>query len=138
MIAPDLVELTPAGARIVAGRRADGTLVFPYPGQSADACVRVLLAPRGTLWSWTVQRFRPKSPPYVGSEGAFSPYLVGYVEFPEGLIVEGRIAARADRDELRVGQAMEVTIATLFADAAGEPVHLFAFRPPDLVAQEGD
>jgi uncharacterized OB-fold protein len=138
MIAPGLVELTPTGAHLVAGRRVDGTLVFPYPEQSADACERVVLAARGTLWSWTVQRFRPKSPPYVGVEGAFSPYLVGYVEFPEGLIVEGRIAARVDRDALRVGQAMEVTIAALFVDGAGEPVHLFAFRPLDLAEPKGD
>jgi uncharacterized OB-fold protein len=137
MIAPGLVELTPTSARLVAGRRADGSVVFPCPEQSADACERVLLAPRGTLWSWTVQRFRPKSPPYVGAEGAFSPYLVGYVEFPEGLIVEGRIAARVDHDELRVGQEMEVTITALFADGDGEPVHLFAFRPLDLAEQKG-
>jgi len=38
----------------------------------------VELPPSGTLWSYTVQRFRPKSPPYRGPE-PFEPYALGYI-----------------------------------------------------------
>ena len=37
---------------------------------------------KARLWSWTVQRFRPKSPPYAGPV-AFEPYAVGYVDLGE-------------------------------------------------------
>jgi uncharacterized OB-fold protein len=46
------------------------------------------LSDRGTVWGFTVQRFAPKSPPYVVPEGGFVPFAVGYVELPEGVKVE--------------------------------------------------
>jgi len=46
------------------------------------------LSTRGTVWGFTVQRFAPKSPPYVVPEGGFVPFAVGYVELPEGIKVE--------------------------------------------------
>jgi len=46
------------------------------------------LSDRGTVWGFTVQRFAPKSPPYVVPEGGFVPFAVGYVELPEGIKVE--------------------------------------------------
>ena len=49
----------------------------------------VELATRGTLWTWTVQAFPPKAPPYLGPVGDdFVPYGVGYVELPGQLRVE--------------------------------------------------
>ena len=135
MIAPDLVEIGTAGARIVAWRRrTDGKIAFPMPSER-DAQTdyeRILLSPSGTLWSWTVQRFRPKSPPYMGPEGdEFRPYLVGYVEFPEGIIVEGRIDAVVDVDEFRIGMPMDTTVIALFTDADGEAIHIYAFKQAD-------
>lgn len=132
MIAPDLVEVGPSGASIVAWRRrTDGKIAFPMPSDR-DAQTnyeRILLSPSGTLWSWTVQRFRPKSPPYMGPEGdEFRPYLVGYVEFPEGIIVEGRIDAVVDVDEFRIGMPMHTTVIPLFTDADGETIHIYSFR----------
>jgi uncharacterized OB-fold protein len=46
------------------------------------------LSNHGTVWGFTVQRFAPKSPPYVVPEGGFVPFAVGYVELPEGVKVE--------------------------------------------------
>jgi uncharacterized OB-fold protein len=48
----------------------------------------VELSSRGTVWGFTVQRFAPKSPPYVVPAGGFVPFAVGYVELPEGVKVE--------------------------------------------------
>ena len=46
----------------------------------------------GTLWTWTVQRFPPKSPPYVPPPGGFEPFAVGLVELAGG----DRVAAVLD------------------------------------------
>jgi uncharacterized OB-fold protein len=130
MIATDLVEWSHSGPALVAGRLcADDTVVFPWPWHDESKGKRILLSTHGRLWSFTVQRFQPKSPPYRPNIGKlFKPYVVGYVEFPEGIIVEGRIDARADVDSLRIGQTMITTVVPIFADEFGETIHIFAFR----------
>ena len=69
-----------------------GTVAFP-PAGSCQSCGRqsmtaLELSSHGTVWGFTVQRFAPKSPPYVVPEGGFVPFAVGYVELPEGVKVE--------------------------------------------------
>ena len=66
--------------RLIGGRdRVSGRIVFPCPpGTEFEP---VPLGRHGSLWSFTVQRYRPKSPPYAGPE-AFTPWAVGYVELP--------------------------------------------------------
>ena len=69
-----------------------GTVAFPSAG-TCQNCGRQSMAPLalssiGTVWGFTVQRFAPKSPPYVVPEGGFVPFAVGYVELPEGVKVE--------------------------------------------------
>lgn len=76
------------------GSRCQGcdTVAFPV----AVACQRcgsgevvaIDLARRGTVWAHTVQRFAPKSPPYVPAAEGFAPFAVGYVELPDGVRVE--------------------------------------------------
>jgi hypothetical protein len=75
------------------------------------------LSPRGTVWGFTVQRFAPKSPPYVVPADGFVPFAVGYVELPEGVKVEAVLDC-TDFSELE-GDA-EVTLV------AAEPVPRFA------------
>ena len=99
-----------------------GTVSFPRQNTcprctSTDVKER-RLARRGTLWSWTIQRFRPKSPPYTGPE-AFEPYGVGYVALPGEVRVEARLT-ESDPEKLQIGMEMELTLA----DNA-----TFAFRP---------
>jgi uncharacterized OB-fold protein len=59
------------------------------------------LSSRGRLWTWTVQRHAPKSPPYVAPASGFVAFAVGYVELPEGV----RVAAVLDvpPDQVRIG-----------------------------------
>jgi uncharacterized OB-fold protein len=121
----------PDGARLIAGRRkADGEMRFPMPS-GADAALYdvVELAPEGRLWSYTVQRFRPKTPPYIGAddEKSFRPYAVGYVEFAGQVIAEGRIMVD-DPSTLRIGQPMRVDLETFPTSTRGE-VLTYAFRP---------
>lgn len=115
--------------RLIGGRsHADGRIVFPMPGGGEAAFYDPApLSSRGTLWSYTVQRFRPKTPPYAGPD-AFAPYAVGYVELPGEVIVESRLVD-VDFDALRCGMEMELTLVPFAADPDGTTVVTYAFRP---------
>jgi uncharacterized OB-fold protein len=134
MIAADLVEWGDSGPALVAGRlRTDDSLIFPWPWHDESKGKRILLSTHGRLWSFTVQRFQPKSPPYRPDIGRlFQPYLVGYVEFPEGIIVEGRIDGRVDVDSLHIGQTMVTTVVPIFTTETGVTMHIFAFRTAEV------
>jgi uncharacterized OB-fold protein len=112
--------------RLIAGRNRDsGRLVFPCPDGSAG-WDRVPLSRNGTLWSYTVQRFRPKSPPYAGPE-AFAPWIVAYVELPGEVIVEARLVNVAIED-VRIGMPLALA-PTPLDPAAAEPLMIPAFQP---------
>lgn len=111
--------------RLVGGRdRTTGRIVFPCPPN--DRFEPVPLRREGRLWSYTVQRFRPKSPPYAGPE-AFEPWALGYVELDRQTIVEARIVNVAF-DAIAIGMPLEFTLAPL-DPAAADPVLIPAFRP---------
>jgi uncharacterized OB-fold protein len=92
----------------------------------------VELARRGTLWTWTVQGFPPKAPPYLGDVDpkSFQAFGVGYVELPGEIKVEARLT-EADPTKLRIGMEMEMVIIPLSTDTDGNEVVTFAFRPVD-------
>jgi len=97
-----------------------GTVAFPA-ARGCQSCGHrssepLELSDTGTVWGFTVQRFAPKSPPYVVPEGGFVPFAVGYVELPEGVKVEAVLDC-ADFAEL---DRAEVTLV------ATEPVPRFA------------
>ncbi len=134
-VAEGLFVVKDGEIRLIAGRRmADGAMRFPMPsGPEAERYQPVELACEGRLWSWTVQRFRPKSPPYAGAddEASFRPFAVGYVEFAGALIVEGRILTDAP-ERLAIGWPMRVAVER-FATATRGEVATYAFTP---VSQE--
>jgi hypothetical protein len=125
-IAQGLFRETPEPTLIGGRNRDTGRIVFPCPDDAAR-WEPIDLPRRGTLWSWTVQRFRPKSPPYIGPE-AFTPFAIGYVELPGATIVETQIVG-ADFDSLTIGMAMDL-VTTDFAIATnGDAIRLYAFTP---------
>lgn len=79
----------------------------------------------GTLWSYTVQGFRPK-PPYNGP-AEFEPYGVGYVELPGEVMVETRLTEN-DPDVLEIGETMELVVVPYRRDDEGNDVVTFAFE----------
>lgn len=87
----------------------------------------VELPRRGRIWSWTIQRFRPKTPPYIGPE-AFEPFAIGYVELPGAVIVETRLTGIAF-DAIRIGMEVETVILPIATDAAGNSIVTYAFAP---------
>ncbi len=88
---------------------------------------RHLLSRTGTLWTWTMQGFRPKSPPYEGPVD-FEPYPVGYVELPGEVKVES-LLVDVVADHLQIGMEMELAIVPFASTVTDEALVTFAFRP---------
>ncbi|HEY6790707.1 MAG TPA: OB-fold domain-containing protein [Trebonia sp.] len=115
-----------------------------YPVQSGCArCGSVDLAvmelsPHGTVWTWTSQEFRPKSPPYAGPETAetFTPYLVGFVEVVEGLCVEARLVG-FDGRRPRIGEDVTLVVVPFRVDEQGNEVVVPAFEPAAASGEQG-
>jgi uncharacterized OB-fold protein len=105
--------LTEAAAGVaLQGSGCPGCGVVTYP--AAEHCPRcgavaepLELSTRGRLWTWTVQRHAPKSPPYVAPPAGFVPFPVGYVELAEGV----RVAAVLDvpPTEVRIGMPLRLS-----------------------------
>jgi uncharacterized OB-fold protein len=123
---------------LLGSRCADcGVVTFPQQGScprcNSEAMSTVQLPKRGTLWTFTTQGFRPKSPPegaYLGPDDdeTFRPYAVGYVELPEHCKVESRLVG-ADPDAFRIGMEMELVVVPFRKDEKGNDVMTFAFKP---------
>lgn len=126
LITTGLFETSPALRLFGARERSGGRVVFPPP-PADDRFERIELPDRGTLWSYTVQRFAPKSPPFAGTE-PFAPFAVGYVELSGMCIVASRLKC-ASFAELRLGMPMELTTDCLRTEADGTQVLIYAFRP---------
>ena len=100
--------------RLIGSRCAScGVVAFPKqascPKCTSGEVAEHLLGRRGTLWSWTIQGFAPKSPPYAGDPATFEPFGVGYVELPGEVRVEARLT-EADPARLVIGMPMELTL----------------------------
>ena len=118
-----------AQPRLIGGRdRTTGRIVFPCPPGSQ--CEPWPLQRGGTVWSYTIQRYRPKSPPYAGPE-AFRPWAVAYVELPGETIVEARLTD-VPFDRIHIGMPVELTQVPLDPDAP-DSVSIPAFRPAEPV-----
>jgi uncharacterized protein len=115
-----------AQPHLIGGRLPSGEIVFPMPeGDAAKGVEACPLSRTGSLWSFTSQEFRPKSPYEGPGEGPhdFKPYLLGYIELPGEVIVESLIVD-ASLEDLKLGMPMEFTIVPF------NSVHsTFAFRP---------
>jgi len=116
-------------------RRAAGVVKFPAerpelfdasPDIQADI-EPLELSTEGTLFTFTTQEFAPPLP-YKGNRDpkSFQPYVVGFIELPDGVLVESLIDA--DAGGLRIGQPMVSTTTTLETEA-GESLLTYAFRP---------
>jgi uncharacterized protein len=125
----------PSAQPALLGSRCNDCGIVSFPvAQSCMACssqdVSVVELPRrGTLWTWTVQRFMPKAPYHSDeTEKTFKPYGVGYLELPGGVRVEGRLT-ESDPEKLRIGMEMDVVFEPYRHEANGDEVIGFFFRP---------
>jgi uncharacterized protein len=117
-----------------------GTYVFPprenncpNPACANDALQSVALSRRGTLWSYTENRYAP--PPPYPSPDPFEPFAVAAVELAEeGLIILGKVVEGTLAADLNVGMEMELTTMPLFTDDDGVERVVHAWR----IARAGD
>lgn len=124
------------GSPVLVGSRCPhcATSTFPQQG-GCPRCTRWDMTPHelprtGTLWSYTVQGFAPKSP-YQGPP-TFTPYGVGYVDLGD-VIVESRLTEN-DPARLRIGMPVVLVLETLRTDPDGTDVLTFAFTPAEVGA----
>jgi len=125
----------PSSNPALLGSRCQDCGIASFPAaESCMACsgqnVAVEELPRrGTLWTWTVQQFMPKTP-YKSNETmeTFKPYGVGYLELPDGVRVEGRLT-ESDPEKLHIGMEMEVVFEPYRTEENGDEVISFFFRP---------
>ena len=127
----DSLFVDPAGSALRGSACDDcGTTTFPAqsscPRCGASTMSVTALPTRGSLWSFTVQNFEPKTP-YHGPVGEFVPYGVGYVDLGP-VIVETRLTVN-DPAALAIGQPVSLTTIQAFEDADGTGVLTFAFGP---------
>ena len=126
----------PAPEPQLIGSRCGECAATTFPAQSycprcASTSMSEVLLPRtGSLWTWTIQGFRPKTPPYKGDDTpeTFEPYGVGYVDLDGELLVEARLTEN-DPDRLALGAEVELVLVPLYREADGTDVLTFAFRP---------
>lgn len=137
VIDSDLIGGTHAEPRLIGSIcERCGTVTFPRqsscPRCTSEQVRTHELATRGELWTWTLQCFAPKSPPYpAAAVEEFEPYGVGYIELPGEVRVEARLT-ESDPTRLRIGMPMELTLVPV-------PGHrdrlTFAFAPAEGEAE---
>jgi uncharacterized OB-fold protein len=99
-----------------------GTKVFPprsgpcpNPACEGADLGPTTLARRGTIWSYTENRYAPP-PPYVTAE-PFAPYALAAVSLEgDGLTVLGQVAAGVLAADLAVGMTVELDLMVLSSD----------------------
>ncbi len=122
-VAPELIETTKEGPRLVAGRcKGCGALSFP----KAPVCTECLgqdmatthLAHRGKLYSYSVVHQAPK--------GWDVPYALGYVDLEDGM----RVLAHIEGDAAGIGidGPVALGVAKVGSDAQGAPLMSYVFK----------
>lgn len=125
----------PAAQPALLGSRCNDCGIANFPAANAySACsgqdVSIEELPgHGTLWTFTIQRFMPKSPYNSGETmETFTPYGVGYLELPGGVRVEGRLTEN-DPEKLHIGMPMDVVFQPYRVEENGDEVISFFFQP---------
>ena len=130
---PDLFTWAEDGVHLISAKCGScGTYFFPWyheqhrPNCSRKGIEKIFLNKKGALASYTIQYYMP--PPPFRTDRNITPYIVGLVEFPEGIQVTG-IVVDCPFNELKIGLAMETTTFTLYRDDQGQEVVTWAFGP---------
>lgn len=123
---------TADGPRLIGTRcRACGTPHFPRspvcrnPACNSADVEDAHLGPNGTLWSFTIQHYKPPAP--MRFDDPFVPYGIGLVDLPEGLRVLTMMSA-PDPAKLKIGMPVELVIEALYHADDGSEVTTWKFR----------
>ena len=131
-VADGLFETGADGPRLVGSRCTGcGTVYFPQalscrnPACREKRIERALLPSHGTLYSYTIQHYRP---PALFRMDDWSPYAIGLVDLGEGVRVMGMLTGIA-LDAIAVDMPMTLVVEPLFTDAERGPVLTYKFAP---------
>lgn len=129
----DLFTWTEGGVRLMSARCGScGTYFFPsYHEQHRPGCPRegienIVLSQVGILASYTIQHYMP--PPPFKTQGDITPYIIGLVDFPEGIQIAG-IVVHCPPEKLKIGMSLETTTFTLYQDDQSQDIVTWAFQP---------
>lgn len=132
MVVDGLVEHGADGPRLIGAHCvACATTYFPERAHCANpACddgrtTPTLLPARGTLYSYTFQRYMPP-PPFRMDDWA--PYLLGLVDLGEGVQVMAMLSG-VDADTVQIGMPLQLVTETLFTDPEGGAMATHKFAP---------
>ena len=134
---PSAIEHDAHGtATLVGNQCADcGETYFP----AASGCTRCTstnlsrfnFGRHGTLWTWTIQSFLPKTPYNSGeTDATFKPYGVGYIEMPCGIKIESRLSVGVAH-KLNIGMPMTMSLKTYGKTPEGADLVTFVFSPAE-------
>jgi len=97
------------------------------PNCGNGSLTSLALHPSGTLWTYTILRFKPPGD-FRGSE-PFKPRPCGLVELPDGV----RVLAPLDipEEDLVIGMHVRLRASPLYMDDADREVIAFSFAPAE-------
>ncbi len=125
---PGELEVRPDGTGNLLGSRcrACGAHFFPVR-EACSGCLSrdletIKFSTQGTLYTYTVVR---------QSIPAFEvPYILGYVDFPEGVRIMGQISG-IEPEDITIGMPMVLSIEPFGVDDEGNPTTGYRFRPAE-------
>ena len=133
-VAEGLFEVLPEGPRLIGSRCAScETLYFPValscrnPLCTEKRIEPALLPDRGTLISYTIQRYQP--PPLFRMDN-WEPYAIGLIDLGGGVEVMGMLSGLAF-DAIRIGMPVRLVVETLFTDGERGAVATYKFATTD-------
>ncbi|MBI4729967.1 MAG: Zn-ribbon domain-containing OB-fold protein [Acidobacteria bacterium] len=122
---PAVLHVTPEGTGHLIGTRCPtcGAHFFP-PRAVCSRCLTedlqtVGLSDAGTLYTFTVI--------HQSTPGFQIPYVLGYVDLPEGVRVLAQIGVAAE--QARIGMPLDLSIEPFGEDKDGNPMLGYRFRP---------
>lgn len=125
--APEMFASVSDGHGLRAQQCADcGKMAFPCkrvcPACFGEDLDERVLGTSGTLHTWTET--------HLGAPHLPSPYLLGFVDLPEGIRLMSLLVDCDPWEEvLRVELPMEMTMRPLMKDANGEDLYTYMFTP---------
>ncbi|MCL1593204.1 MAG: Zn-ribbon domain-containing OB-fold protein [Actinomycetia bacterium] len=125
---PAELEVRPDGSGNLLGSRCQscGAHFFPIR-EACSGCLSrdlddVRFSTNGTLYTYSVVR---------QSTPAFEvPYVLGYVDLPEGVRIMGQITG-CPIEDISIGMAVEMVLEPFGTDDDGNPLTGFRFRPAE-------
>lgn len=124
---PGLFQIREDGTGYLMGNRCSRCGITLFPARPfCTSCFRddqmseVQLSTRGTLHTYSTV--------YQSGPAFETPYVIGYVDLPEGVRVFARLQVESEQ-LLRPGMAMELTFGEIARKDTGERRLVYMFRP---------